>query len=144
VRQRLLILLCSVAALGLVVVAVVDLFSLGPGTCGPLAQGLWPNCWGARLLRSLTGWPTNIAAALADVLFAVLAVVLAFATARKSYDEPVQTKPAPRGHAGLLVPLAMGVGAGLLVRMNGSSYWDAFVFGLFACAYVGLWSLRHG
>ena len=37
--------------------------------CGAMADQLPVNCWGTRLLRSITHWPTNIAAGIEDITY---------------------------------------------------------------------------
>lgn len=66
-------------AFGMFIIGVLDLTGQGSGTCGAMADQLFVNCWGTRLLRSITGWPTNIAAAAGDFMYVVLALVLAMA-----------------------------------------------------------------
>ncbi|MBK8337430.1 MAG: hypothetical protein IPL03_12995 [Sterolibacteriaceae bacterium] len=137
-RDRFLVLLASLAAFCLFVIAFFDL--LGRGTCGALADQLWSNCWGVLLFRSLTGWPTNVAAAVVDCLLAALALASALAIARRGFDEPVETPPNPKGYAGFLIPLAIGAGVGVYVRLDGATYWDSIGFGLFIFALAG-WGL---
>ena len=120
-------------AFGMFVIGMSDLLSLAVGTCGANADRLWINCWEARLIRSLTGWPTNVAAATADFAFALLALVLGLANARGgSDDEPIEVSPpAPRyRHAWWLVPLVVGICGAVIVRLNGVSYSGAFELGL--------------
>ena len=69
-------------ALGMFIIAAVDLLSLGKGTCGALADQLPVNCWGTRLIRSITHWPTNIAAGVEDLTFGILLLVLAVIVGR--------------------------------------------------------------
>ena len=71
-------------AFSMFVIAAIDLLSLGAGTCGAMADQLAVNCWGTRLLRTLTGWPTNVAAAVGDFTYGVLALVLAFINGRRN------------------------------------------------------------
>ena len=97
-------------------------------------------CIRDSLFRSLTGWPTNVAAAVADCLLAALALASALAIARRGFDEPVETPPNPKGYAGFLIPLAIGAGVGVYVRLDGATYWDSIGFGLFIFALAG-WGL---
>jgi len=63
-------------AFGMFVIAAFDYAGLSKGTCGAMADHLVVNCWGTRLLRSVTGWPTNISAAVGDCVYGVLALLL--------------------------------------------------------------------
>lgn len=141
-RNRFLALFASLAAFCLFVIAFFDLFSLGSGTCGALADQLWFNCWVARLFRSLTGWPINVAAAVVDCLLAVLALASALAIARRGFHDLLETSPKPNGYAGFLIPLAIGAGCGVLVHFDGATYWDSFGFGLCMFALAG-WGLSR-
>lgn len=76
-KNRLSSVILITVALGMFIIGVVDLTAQGSGTCGAMADQLFVNCWGTRLLRSITGWPTNIAATASDFLYGVLALVLA-------------------------------------------------------------------
>ena len=132
-RFRVLVML--LVAFGMFVIGMSDLLSLAVGTCGANADRLWINCWEVRLLRSLTGWPTNVAAAVADFAFALLALVLGLAMARGGFDnEPIEAPPPTSRyrHAWWFVPLAAGMVGTVIARLNGMSYSGAFVVGLFS------------
>jgi len=137
-RFRVLVLL--LVAFGMFVIGMSDLLSLSVGTCGANAGRFWHNCWEMRLIRSLTGWPTNVAAAIADFAFALLALVMGLAMARGGFDnEPIEAPPpAPRyRHAWWLVPLAVGIVGALMLRLNGMGYLGAFALGvLFSAATI--------
>jgi hypothetical protein len=60
------------------IIGFVDLASLGTGTCGAIAEKLIVNCWGVRLLRSITNWPTNVASAVIPFAYGAMAVFPAF------------------------------------------------------------------
>ena len=76
-RDRLYTALLLASAFGMFIIGAIDLLSLGTGTCGAMADQLAVNCWGTRLLRTITGLPTNIAAAVGDFCYGVLALALA-------------------------------------------------------------------
>jgi hypothetical protein len=78
--------LCLTLAFAMATIGVIDLLSLGVGTCGAIADKLHYNCWGTLLLRSLTGLGTNVAAAVIDFSYAALALLLAFVCARSDED----------------------------------------------------------
>jgi hypothetical protein len=62
--------------IGTFIIGIMDL--IGYGVCGTRADYLSVVCWGTRILRSVTGWPTNIAAAVRDFLFSFLIFALLF------------------------------------------------------------------
>jgi len=70
------------ASIGLFIIGLWDLFSLSVGTCGAMGDALPVVCWGARLLRTITGWPLNVTAAIDNFLLAAISLVLAFLTKR--------------------------------------------------------------
>jgi hypothetical protein len=140
--DRLRVTICFLVAFCMFVVAIFDLFSLGPGICATSADKMAFNCAGVRLLRSITGWPTNVAAAITDCFYVAIALLAARLNSREGFPEDLDTPAPSKGHAWWLVPLAAGCVAGLIVRFNGASYGDALGFGLFMVAFSG-WSLRR-
>lgn len=140
-KTRFLVLQMFLVAFGMVVVCLVDLFSLGAGTCGTMADSLRFNCWEVRLIRSVTGWPTNVAAAAADFSFALLMLAIGFAITRADLEDPIEAPPAPPPsrwrHAWWVVPLAAGICAAALLRYKGASPLMAFGFGAMFSGVIG-------
>ena len=63
---------------GLLLIAALDLMGLNTGTCAAGADVLTFVCWGTRFIRYITGWPTNVASAVENLTYAVLAIGIGF------------------------------------------------------------------